>query len=168
MTGLLTKLDRPLIRARGRFDPNLILDLPFVPSASIQPFRGTATTFSRSSVATCLDSIGFLRQIGADVPCFDHDRADNFAPLGIRIEGQSINEIRNNTMAGANPTTDILPTHWDVAAGFSGIMDITDAGTENGVAFIELRFNGTPSADANIRFEDQTQVPKVEERLGVG
>ena len=165
VTGLLTKLDRPLIRARGRFDPNLLLDLPFVPSASILPFRGTATTFSRSSAASCLDGIGFLRQIGADVPCFDHDPADNFAPLGLRAEGQSTNEIRNNTMVGAVAATDTYPDNWTFTGHADFTVDLTEVGTEDGFSFIELEVDGTASGGTRfltVHFEGTQQIAQVQ------
>ncbi len=147
MTGLLTKVDRPLMRAQGRFDPNLRLDLPFVPSASIYPFRGTATAFSRSSDAYCFDSLGTLRQAVADVPCFDHEVADNYAPLGVWIQAQSANEIRNNTMQGAVASTDTLPDHWSLS-GFGPSLSVEDVGTEAGLAFIDVRFSGTANGSA--------------------
>ncbi len=144
MTGLLTKLDRPLQRARGRYDPDVLLDLPFVPAASIHPFRGTATTFARASVDHCFDSLGVLREVAVDVPCFAHDLAAG-TPLGVRIEDQATNGIRNNTMAGASAATDSLPTNWVLVSGaWSSIMDVTNVGVEAGLDFIELRFNGDP------------------------
>jgi hypothetical protein len=73
------------------------------------------------------------------------------------IEEQRTNSIRNNTMVGAvAPST--IPTNW--ASNIGGLtLAVVGTGTENGIAYIDIRFSGTPTATfANVRFDGNTQI----------
>ena len=61
------------------------------------------------------------------------------------------NQIRNNTMQGAVAgTPGTLPTNWAaVALGVS--RQVVGSGVANGVAYIDIRFFGTPSSSADIQ-----------------
>jgi hypothetical protein len=71
--------------------------------------------------------------------------------LGLLVEEARTNSIRNNTMVGAvagTPGTN--PTNWFayVSSGTGVSTSIISTGTDNGVNYVDIRFNGTPSANA--------------------
>jgi len=81
-------------------------------------------TFTRGSQATYFDSTGTLK----------------FAPS---------NMIRNNTMVGAVAgTPGTAPTNWFISPSAGVTSSVVGTGTENDVTYIDVRFNGTPSATA--------------------
>jgi hypothetical protein len=83
-----------------------------------------------------------------DVPRIDFRNADGtLSSCGrLLLEPQRTNSIRNSTMVGAvagSPGT--LPNNWLVTnAGLT--QTVVGTGTENGLPYIDLRFNGTASA----------------------
>ena len=94
-------------------------------------------------------------------PRFDHDPTTGES-LGLLVEEQRTNSIRNSTMQGAvagTPGTD--PTNWVAAAPGNGITkELVGTGIENGIAYIDYRYYGTPTATGiiDIRPETATQV----------
>lgn len=115
-------------------------------------------TFTRAGpgLATFVDSSGVLQTAAIDAPRFDHDPV-TLAPLGLLIESQRTNSIRNSTGVGSvsgSPGT--LPTNWTAATTASGITrEILGTGTEDGVPYIDIRYSGTPTASIpiNVAFE---------------
>lgn len=96
-----------------------------------------------------------------DVPRIDFRNADGtLSSCGrLLLEPQRTNSIRNSSMVGAvagSPGT--LPTNWTVTNG--GLTQtITGVGTENGLPYIEVRFNGTATgAIAQIRHDAVNQI----------
>jgi hypothetical protein len=97
-----------------------------------------------------------------DVPRLDYRNADgslNSCPR-LLLEPQRTNSIRNSTMVGAvagSPGT--LPTNWSnlVTAGLT--RTIVGTGTENGLPYVDIRFNGTANAlSTRIDFEGSTNI----------
>jgi len=115
-------------------------------------------TFTRAGpgLATFVNSSGVLETAAINTPRFDHDPITR-APLGLLIESQRTNGIRNSTGIGSvsgNPGT--LPTNWTAATTASGITrEIIGTGTEDGVPYIDIRYSGTPTLaiPINIAFE---------------
>ena len=68
------------------------------------------------------------------------------------------NQIRNNTMQGAVAgTPGTLPTNWSVSG--TATSSVIGAGTENGISYIDVRFQGAGAADAfNLFFDGVTQI----------
>jgi len=67
--------------------------------------------------------------------------------LGLLVEEQRTNSIRNNTMVGAVAgTPGTLPTNWNAFSQPTGVTrSVIGTGTQNGIAYIDIRFNGTAS-----------------------
>jgi hypothetical protein len=79
--------------------------------------------------------------------------------LGLLIEEQRTNSIRNNMMVGAVAgTPGTLPTNWGtVTAGLT--QTIVGTGVENGINYIDVRFNGTTTGTSlGVRFETSTGI----------
>jgi hypothetical protein len=84
-------------------------------------------------------------------PRFDHNPTTGES-LGLLVEEQRTNSVRNNTMVGAvagTPGTN--PTNWGyVTTQSNGLTQtIVGTGTENGINYIDYRFNGTTVASPN-------------------
>jgi hypothetical protein len=118
------------------------LDLNFAVTKTVGPL----VTFTRASSATFIDSAGTLQTAAVDVPRFDHNPTTGES-LGLLVEEQRTNSIRNNTMVGAVAgTPGTSPTNWSL--GFlSGLTQtIVGTGTESGIAYIDIRIFGTTSS----------------------
>jgi hypothetical protein len=83
-------------------------------------------------------------------PRFDYDPT-TLAPLGLLIEEQRTNSLRNSTGVGAVVgTPGTAPTNWFITGTSSGITrEITAIGVEDGINYIDVRFFGTASATLN-------------------
>lgn len=135
-------------------NPYPALDLDF-----IQNPLDSRITFSRGTTATYFNSLGVLTTAGTAEARFDFNPS-TLQPLGLLIEEQRTNSIRNNTMQGAvagTPGTD--PTNWVTAGAGGGITSKTIAAvtSENGVSCIDYRYVFNASGTANIRTEATTQ-----------
>jgi hypothetical protein len=122
-----------------------ILALDFVSSTSLD----SRITFTRASSGTYVNSAGLVATANTNIPRFDYSPTSIGAPLGLLIEEQRTNNIRNNTMVGAVPGVAGAGgnpgTNWFIG-GFSGCtVTIIGTGTENGIDYIDIRFQGTPS-----------------------
>jgi hypothetical protein len=91
-------------------------------------------------------------------PRFDHNPT-TLESLGLLIEEQRTNSIRNNTMQGAVAgTPGTLPTNWAIGAiGLSST--IVGTGTENGITYVDIRVFGTTTSQfGSILFETTTGI----------
>jgi hypothetical protein len=80
-------------------------------------------------------------------PRFDHDPLTG-ETLGLLVEEQRTNSIRNNTMVGAVAgTPGTLPTNWTAGGAGLGTLaqQIVGTGTQNGINYIDIRIGGTTS-----------------------
>jgi len=77
-------------------------------------------------------------------PRFDHNPATGES-LGLLVEEQRTNSIRNNTMVGAVAgTPGTLPTNWSGSTTGGGVTrEIVGTGTENGITYIDIKVSGT-------------------------
>jgi hypothetical protein len=84
-----------------------------------------------------------------NVPRLDYSNADGTLSTcpRLQLEPQRTNSIRNSSMVGAvagSPGT--LPTNWNTSTAAGLTQTVVATGIENGLPYIDLRFNGTASA----------------------
>jgi hypothetical protein len=141
------------------------LDLPFARNKSlVDAVSGqNLITFTRASDGTFVNSAGQIETAAANVPRFDHNPV-TLESLGLLVEEQRTNSIRNNTMVGAVAgTPGTLPTNWDVLGSSQGLTRaVVGTGVEDGINYVDIRWQGTlTSALANavlITPDQQTQI----------
>lgn len=102
--------------------------------------------FSRASSKTRTNAAGVVQTIGNNVPPHDYRNADGTLSTfpRLNLEPQRTNSIRNSSMVGAvagSPGT--LPTNWSQLFGTGLTRTVVGAGTENGLPYVDVRFNGT-------------------------
>lgn len=129
------------------------LDLRFAESKSlVDATTGQSlVTFTRASSGTFVGSDGLIKTATTNEPRFDHNPTTGES-LGLLVEEQRTNSVTNNTMVGAvagTPGTN--PTGWVYATAQSNglTISIAGAGVENGINYIDYRFNGTTVASPN-------------------
>ena len=139
---------------RARATPSL--DLRFADSKSlVDATTGqNLVTFTRASEATFVNSQGQIQTAAINAPRFDHNPVTGES-LGLLVEEQRTNSIRNNTMVGAVAgTPGTLPTNWSQLGGTSLTREVVGVGTENGVSYIDIKFSGTTgNAFTGIQFD---------------
>jgi hypothetical protein len=69
--------------------------------------------------------------------------------LGLLVEEQKTNLIRNNTMQGAVVgTPGTAPTYWSFGTSSGGISrEIVGVGEEDGISYVDVRWYGTPTVN---------------------
>ncbi len=117
---------------------------------------------SRASTGYCFDQNGGLQGRTANVPRIDYDPL-TLTPLGLLVEDQRTNGVRNpraeGSITGTIGSGGAAPSNW-AAGGQNGIAAaIQGTGVETGLPYVDIRFFGTASAQAN-----QTVLP---ENIGV-
>jgi hypothetical protein len=146
-TDLLRTCPRTFRRTMVRTvaEPSLYLD--FTASNTLDP----RVTFARASTATFFNSSGVLSTAAIDEARFDYNPT-TLAPLGLLIEEQRTNSIRNNTGQGAVAgTPGTLPTNWTGGTTVDNLTrEIVGTGTENGINYIDVRYSGTSGASGNL------------------
>jgi hypothetical protein len=130
------------------------LDLRFADNKSLTDAVTGASlvTFTRASSGTFVDSAGVLQTAATDVPRFDHNPTTGES-LGLLVEEQRTNSIRNNTMVGAVAgTPGTVPTNWAITSTGNGLTrEILGTGAENGITYIDVKISGTTTA--NVLFQ---------------
>lgn len=113
----------------------------------------TVTTVDADGTFT--DSAGTIRNATTNSPRFDHDSSTKIS-RGLLVEATRTNPIRNNTMQGADARTPLFPTGW---SDYYNEVNVTKVGVEDGINFIDARFNfgapgGTGTRFVVIEFEN--------------
>ena len=84
-------------------------------------------------------------------PRFDHNPLTGES-LGLLVEEQRTNSIRNNTMVGAVAgTPGTVPTNWAYLSIVTGITtEIVGTGVSSGINYIDIRLSGTAAAAGSV------------------
>jgi len=115
---------------------------------------GPAITFTRASDATYFDANSVLQTASNNVPRFDHDAATG-SSLGLLIEEARTNSIRNSQAGGSTNgvigSGGVMPLNWSITPNANGVTsEIIGTGTENGLAYIDIKFSGTPTSTGDV------------------
>jgi hypothetical protein len=112
-------------------------------------------TFTRATTATRVNASGLIESVASGVPRIDWLGQSCPALL---VEPSGSNGIRNNSMVGANVSTNALPTNW--LTTLNGLSrQIIAIGTESGIDYIDIKLSGTANNTvATIAPESSTQI----------
>jgi len=118
-------------------------------------------TVDRNSTKYVLGSGGSYVSYATDEPAFEFNSDGSYK--GLLVEPASTNEIRNGSATGS--TTGVigsggaLPTNWGDGGAGGLTREIIGTGTENGVAYIDIKASGTASSTTSgFYFEGITQI----------
>jgi hypothetical protein len=120
---------------------------------------GPSITFTRASIGTFFDANGVLQTAAANVPRFDHSGGNS---LGLLIEEARTNSIRNSQAGGSTSgvigSGGVMPTNgWSISANANGITsEIIGTGTEDGLAYIDIKVSGTPTSTSFMFIADES------------
>ncbi|MBY0242991.1 MAG: hypothetical protein K2X55_27145, partial [Burkholderiaceae bacterium] len=117
-------------------------------------------TYTMASPISYYDAAGVLRTAPPGVPAFDHDPV-TLVCRGLPMWESRTNSIRNNTMQGAAAgTPGTAPTNWSITSTNGLSSSVVGSGTEDGIAYIDVRFFGTASSvgASFILFETSTGI----------
>ena len=132
-------------------NPSLDLDFARTKTLNDVVTGRNLITYTRNSIATYVSSTGSIQAAVVNEPRFDHNPTTGES-LGLLVEEARTNSVTNNTMVGAvagSPGT--LPTGWSSFTSPTGLTrTIVGSGTVNGINYIDVRFNGTPSSTGEI------------------
>lgn len=117
-------------------------------SLGLVPYIGVGTpTITRAgNTATVVDASGNMSAVNANLPRFDYDPATR-SLKGLLVEEARTNLVTNGNATGSAPgTPGTMPTTWDVINTAGLTRSVVGSGTESGVPYVDVRFNGTASA----------------------
>ena len=111
-------------------------------------------TVDRNSAKYVLGSGGSYVSCATDEPAFEFNSDGSYK--GLLVEPASTNQIRNGSGTGAVVgTPGTLPFFWSASAG--GLtQEIVATGTENGVAYVDIKLSGTASSNSAAIFLEAT------------
>jgi hypothetical protein len=109
-------------------------------AVSINPAVGG---FSRASTATYFDDTETLQIADVNMPRFGYDM-NTGAFLGLIIEDQSTNFVRNPTALGTVPgTPGIKPTDWGSFSSAGITINYVNIGVQNGIPYVDIQLVGS-------------------------
>lgn len=141
--------DRLRMMGGSGHDADLTALYKFAEDKTLAAIDGLGQTLgiTRTTEKRVFDSAGLLSTVSAGAAGFDHNEASPFASLGLLVEEQRENIVRNSIMDGVTePST--FPTNWSMTTNNGGSASIIDSGahpTLTGYNFIDVRVQGTAS-----------------------
>jgi hypothetical protein len=139
--------------------PSLLIVPQLYKAGALYPQLPTSAsgdfTVTRATTATRVNSSGLIESVASGVPRIDWLGQSCPALL---VEPSGSNGIRNNSMVGANVSTNALPTNW--LTTLNGLSrQIIAIGTESGIDYIDVKLSGTANNTvATIAPESSTQI----------
>jgi len=139
--------------------PSLLIVPQLYKAGALYPQLPTSAsgdfTVTRATTATRVNSSGLIESVASGVPRIDWLGQSCPALL---VEPSGSNGIRNNSMVGANVSTNALPTNW--LTTLNGLSrQIIAIGTESGIDYIDIKLSGTANNTvATIAPESSTQI----------
>ena len=118
-------------------------------------------TVTRNTTATRLNDAGVIESVASGIPRLDYSVSGFVTGCpALLVEPAATNQIRNNSNTNAvTGTPGTLPTNWSETSAAGLTRSIVALGTENGVAYIDIRYSGTANATAaTLNFESTTQI----------
>jgi len=109
----------------------------------------STVTFSvaRNDIKNVVDEDGDLSQVAVNVPSFEYNANGTYK--GMLVESTSQNEIRNSEGGGSTNgvigSGGVFPTNWATSVNRL-TTEIIGTGTEKGIEYIDIKFDGTPTA----------------------
>ncbi|MBY0237864.1 MAG: hypothetical protein K2X55_00970 [Burkholderiaceae bacterium] len=116
--------------------------------------------YTMPDALTYTDAAGILRSAAPGVPAFNHDPATLLCRGWLDWESRT-NSIRNNSMQGVSAgTPGTAPTYWSISSAVGLSTSVVGSGTEDNIAYIDVRFFGTASSvgASFVLFETSTGV----------
>ena len=109
------------------------------------------TSTRASNTATRVNASGNIEIVNANIPRIDYFGGQ----ASLLVEPSGTNSIRNNSMVGASVSGNTLPTNYQLQlAGLT--RTIVDTGTENGIAYMDIRVSGTSTGGAVVLQEESS------------
>jgi hypothetical protein len=113
-------------------------------------------TLTRASSAVNFDSSGNYQLASSDVARFDYTADGAATFMGLLVESARTNSLRNAVLAGASAgSPGTLPTNW-IDTGVGTLTRTIATGTEYGMAYVEIRLNGTSSLTGTNYYQEAT------------
>ena len=140
--------------------PSLLIVPQLTKSGVVYPqlptVSGADFTFTRATTATRVNASGLIESVASGLLRLDYPIGGG-CPAAL-IEPSGSNGIRNNSMVGANVSTNALPTNW--LTTLNGLSrQIIAIGTESGIDYIDIKLSGTANNTvATIAPESSTQI----------
>ena len=129
----------------------LLSQIPIDGTGDFTVTRATSPTTGRS---TRVNALGQIELVADNVPRLDYLQPDGTIGCpALLVEPGATNSIRNNSMVGASVSGNTSPTNYSISlAGLT--RTIVGTGTENGVVYMDIRFNGTSTGGAVVIQEE--------------
>jgi hypothetical protein len=124
-------------------------------------FRGgflpSGTTVARSTIGSRTNESGAVVSEAVNAPRFENTFSTAWTVAGLLNEPASTNNVRNNTMVGAS--AGVGPTNWNISSSGNGLTrTVVGTGIQNGINYVDIRFNGTATAVGHVVIYPETNI----------
>lgn len=111
-------------------------------------------TVVRNTIATRTNSGGLIESVTINVPRLNYDTTG--ACPNILLEPERINSVSNSVMTGASSAPSTNPTGWQFNMQPGFLQTVVGVGVENGLNYVDIRFNGTGTLPASTQIGVRT------------
>lgn len=142
----------------SRMSSDRLLALTMInPTLDMDFAAGQYVGATPSSLTVTRASTGYAEDTSGNWTSFSSNQP-RITNKGLLVEESRTNSIRNNSMQGATAgvlgSGGTLPTNWSHTGGVTAGLTCTiiGTGTENGVEYVDIRYNGTTSSTVFVPF----------------